>query len=800
MWRHRSRGAVTTAVDDLDQLRERRIQRLRLTLHAGDQHETKTASTNTGGSENSPAQDGTQRPVSATQDGKAPAELSSRRNGYVQAERPAGAEAKVLTLAAVANGVSEKSPQRKSQVHGGVQQGDTNLQQEAMVHEWSVNHLRDEMNYIKDVRNSLEKLRERMYGQFGGMQHSVQKLSQDIRAANVQRQDLEAQVKVRTAAMESLDQMNSSLLSANISLQKSLLENCLQRVEKQDELKSLRSSWQRAEAQLRERDQQLAAARAENLNLRLQVESSQEATSQALQEMSQKLQSQYEEQLKAEQQKHREEIEALQAQIDQYVSRLEEAEGNVRLAEAKIAERDQRISEVERLLDCMGQEKSQLMEKLQDCEEQIHILEQTDHVDEAILNKSEQLESEAAELKERIKHLNDMVFCQQRKVKAMIEEVEMLRATVVQKDLFITELLDRIAMADCENKSKPVVETRDVGVSCDLPIRRFLQSLPDKGKKISDSVERLRLAVAKHEEEDKKKNALLAVRAEFQSQYQRALTQRQSGSCSRTQAPVLSEISHKPTEAVNMASEVVPGLEALCTGRLHGISADELNSTPNGVATAPLDIDTSTDARTLMGSGEAKEKDLAEALERVTLSDDSDGSSLSENARSNDGIVDNPFWGSQSCRKPHCIEILEKTEMNSLTRKPKFKPNQLIQKTENSSTGSSSPDRSPGGTFSHSVLSVEARRQRDRKHLDEITAARLPPLHHNPAMLLTLEESAALQREQARKFEELQAKLAAQRLSERLGMSMGSYSPEGEMQGRYREVMEDPSEHSSEED
>lgn len=39
--------------------------------------------------------------------------------------------------------------------------------------------------------------------------------------------------------------------------------------------------------------------------------------------------------------------------------------------------------------------------------------------------RSEQLKGEAAELRERIKHLNDMVFSQQRKVKAMIEEVRM---------------------------------------------------------------------------------------------------------------------------------------------------------------------------------------------------------------------------------------------------------------------------------------------------------------------------------------------------------------------------------------
>ncbi len=41
--------------------------------------------------------------------------------------------------------------------------------------------------------------------------------------------------------------------------------------------------------------------------------------------------------------------------------------------------------------------------------------------------RSEQLKAEAAELKERIKHLNDMVFSQQRKVKTMIEEVRIYR-------------------------------------------------------------------------------------------------------------------------------------------------------------------------------------------------------------------------------------------------------------------------------------------------------------------------------------------------------------------------------------
>lgn len=49
-----------------------------------------------------------------------------------------------------------------------------------------------------------------------------------------------------------------------------------------------------------------------------------------------------------------------QAQLDEYIRRLEEAERNIKIAETKIAERDQRIIELERLLDCMGKVEQQI--------------------------------------------------------------------------------------------------------------------------------------------------------------------------------------------------------------------------------------------------------------------------------------------------------------------------------------------------------------------------------------------------------------------------------------------------------
>ncbi|XP_036391787.1 myocardial zonula adherens protein-like [Megalops cyprinoides] len=465
MQRYGSRATITTTADTQDLNSERRIRRLRLTLHSND----------------SPGQDGTRGSSADTQVDKAFNSSRRRRNGYIQSERPARVEPPVQHLT---NGAGDQSLQTGPKVYGVVQRTGADSQQEVMACQWSVNHLRDEMRYIKEVRESLEKVRERMYGQFGSMQQSVQRLSRDIMSAQAQRRSLEAEVRSRTTGMESFDQMNSSLISANIDLQKSLLESCSDRVQAREELKSLRASYERAEESLREKERQLAAAQTENNTLRQQVESCHEAHSKQLQELTLRLRSQYEERLQEERRKHEEEVEALQAQIADYVRQIEEAEKNAKIAEAKIAERDQRISEVERLLACMGQEKSQLEQKLRDCELRLRRLEQTDHVDAATAKRTQRLEDEAAELRERIKHLNDMVFTQQRKVKGMIEEVETLKEKVAQKDMFITELLDRIAIVECENneledkvqyflsqqkvQGNPVA-TRDVGVGCDLP-------------------------------------------------------------------------------------------------------------------------------------------------------------------------------------------------------------------------------------------------------------------------------------------------------------------------------------------
>lgn len=65
-------------------------------------------------------------------------------------------------------------------VYGVVRRSDPNQQKEMVVYGWSTNQLKEEMNYIKDVRATLEKVRKRMYGDYDEMRQKIRQLTQDL--------------------------------------------------------------------------------------------------------------------------------------------------------------------------------------------------------------------------------------------------------------------------------------------------------------------------------------------------------------------------------------------------------------------------------------------------------------------------------------------------------------------------------------------------------------------------------------------------------------------------------------------
>ncbi|KAK1160729.1 myocardial zonula adherens protein-like isoform X1 [Acipenser oxyrinchus oxyrinchus] len=460
-------GSTVTTSDSLDQARSRGVCTMRLTLQAHDSSPVQDEATKKGKTDNE------EKPVTPTR---------RRKNGHVH--RTAITETPVLHLSSVSNGASSE-PHKRGMVYGVVHRPDADSRREVVVREWSANQLKDEMNYIKEVRVSLEKVRERMYGEFGGIQQKMQQLSQDIRVANSQRQSLQSEVKVKTSALESYDQMSSSLTSVTIDLQKSLVDSSLERNDMRQEMRSLKESYENAMEKLKEKERQLEAAQAENETLKLKVESSQEANSQVLQDMTRKLYNEYEDKLGEVQRIHRRELEVLQAQANEYIRQIQEANEKVRIAEEKINEKDQRIGELDRLILCMGEEQSQLQRSLQENEQQRQRLRQTDEIDGPEKSRRSQLlEEKASSLRERIKHLDDLVHNQQRKVKQMIGEIENLKRQIEQKDMCIEQLLERVSVVDCENKElqdkvdylmslsntpRDHVETREIGVECDLP-------------------------------------------------------------------------------------------------------------------------------------------------------------------------------------------------------------------------------------------------------------------------------------------------------------------------------------------
>ncbi|KAG8144795.1 putative Hypothetical GRINL1A combined protein [Naja naja] len=247
-------------------------------------------------------------------------------------------------------------------VYGVVHRSDDNHNKEMVVYGWSAHQLKEEMRYIRDVRLTLERVRNKMYGEYDEMKRKIQELSSELTVSHAEQASLENHIQVHAAALESFREMSSSLTSASIELQKTLVDVTL---EIRDQIHNLKQTHEQSMEKLKEK--QKAS----------KVESSQEANAEVMREMTRKLYSQYEEKLQEEEWKHKLEKETLL-------------------------------------------ERHQLQKQLKEYEMQ---LQRADLYDQSSQPRSLKLEDITDSLRERIQHLDDMVLCQQKKVKHMVEEV-----------------------------------------------------------------------------------------------------------------------------------------------------------------------------------------------------------------------------------------------------------------------------------------------------------------------------------------------------------------------------------------
>lgn len=176
-----------------------------------------------------------------------------------------------------------------------------------------------------------------------------------------------------------------------------------------------------------------------------------------------------------------------------------------------------------------------------------------------------------------------------------------------------------------------------------------MQTLPDKGKKIKEFAEKVRLALEHHGEEERRPSLVSAARTELQSKYQQAFTMQQH-------AVPAQEAKTSPASA---------------DGHQNNKTVEEFVSR----AAAGETMETSA-AGSSLNSDETKEGDLVEALGRVRLSETSSGFSSESKETLNSAARDNYFFKEHIPKKPHYVTVLEKSERTSPSRRQKFKPNQ----------------------------------------------------------------------------------------------------------------------------
>ncbi|VCW68475.1 unnamed protein product [Gulo gulo] len=328
---------------------------------------------------------------------------------------------------------------------------------------------------------------------------------------------------------------------------------------------------------------------------------------------------------------------------------------------------------------------------------------------------------------------------------------------------------------------------------------KFICKLPDKGKKILDSVAKLKAAIAECEEVRGKSGLFHPV----------------SLDCKLRQKAVA--VVDVDTETAQSSDRILDTSSLVCgSSSVSNIKSSKTTSQQRGLVHPPHEgdeeapeVEYTVSASPASSSGASAPSSCAAGerllqhrvssqaeenssssdslfinrLQRITIVD-----SREEHSEENRSAENLARLGSGAQKKPHFMEVLEVRAKNPVPSLHKFKTNALPSQQNDSS--SHWQRRGP-------PISSEERQLRDKKHLDDVTAARLLPLHHMPAQLLSIEESLALQKQQKQTYEEMQAKLAAQKLAERLNIKMQSYNPEGETSRKYREVRDEDDDQSS---
>ncbi|XP_063134805.1 DNA-directed RNA polymerase II subunit GRINL1A-like [Rattus norvegicus] len=316
---------------------------------------------------------------------------------------------------------------------------------------------------------------------------------------------------------------------------------------------------------------------------------------------------------------------------------------------------------------------------------------------------------------------------------------------------------------------------------------KFICKLPYKGKKISDTTAKLRAAISESEEVRRRTELLHPVsvdcklRNKATTRVDTDIDKAQNSDLMLDTSSLVPECSSVDIESSKTTSET-QGPNSSLTKAMKTLETGCTVSTSPSVRITAQAPPSEVNEQLPQHSSQAEEVSSSvdslfiTKLQKITTADQT------EPSEENTSTENFPELQSETPKKPHYMTVLEMRARNPVPPPHKFKTN-VLPTQQSDSTSHCQRAQSPA--------SSEEQRPRARQHLDDVTAARLLLLHPLPAQLLSIEESLALQKEQKQNYEKMRAKLAAQKLAERLNITMQSYNPEGESSGRYREVRDE---------
>ncbi|KAK5622299.1 hypothetical protein CRENBAI_006095 [Crenichthys baileyi] len=184
-----------------------------------------------------------------------------------------------------------------------------------------------------------------------------------------------------------------------------------------------------------------------NVSLDVQLEDNQEDIAK-LREATKRLYAQ----LNQMEKQHQEERDRLEAESKEYRIRLAEQSERLQAVELQSEEKGQQVEELQRLLESMRIESGLLKDKMEAGEAELLQLKEDRQEGADEQQRCTELKNQVAVLKEKIHHLDDMLKCQQRKLRHMIEQLQQSRTILEDKDRVIMDLKERVSFLVAENK------------------------------------------------------------------------------------------------------------------------------------------------------------------------------------------------------------------------------------------------------------------------------------------------------------------------------------------------------------